>query len=153
MWIQDVFNETGARTSRVDSVCPLFYLQRNFSMSVNSAAVLRLTGRGSGPIAGPSRGRSTSRGRGKKVNFAEVQLLNLLLFSGGLVFSCSEYFWILEQLQAVCSLTLVRSQHPVVVFRPGQGRWRVLPKKFWWCGRFRSWRERDAPFPELGRKV
>lgn len=34
-------------------------------MSVNSAAVLRLTGRGSGPIAGASRGRSTSRGRGK----------------------------------------------------------------------------------------
>ncbi|XP_029688177.1 GRB10-interacting GYF protein 2 isoform X2 [Takifugu rubripes] len=39
--------------------------QRNFSMSVNSAAVLRLTGRGSGPIVGPSRGRSTSRGRGR----------------------------------------------------------------------------------------
>ncbi|XP_072297604.1 GRB10-interacting GYF protein 2 isoform X1 [Eucyclogobius newberryi] len=39
--------------------------QRNFSMSVNSAAVLRLTGRGSGPIVGPPRGRSTSRGRGR----------------------------------------------------------------------------------------
>ncbi|XP_027876558.1 GRB10-interacting GYF protein 2 isoform X5 [Xiphophorus couchianus] len=39
--------------------------QRNFSMSVNSAAVLRLTGRGSGPIAGVPRGRSTSRGRGR----------------------------------------------------------------------------------------
>ncbi|XP_068604992.1 GRB10-interacting GYF protein 2 [Brachionichthys hirsutus] len=40
--------------------------QRNFSMSVNSAAVLRLTGRGSGPIAGGApRGRSTSRGRGR----------------------------------------------------------------------------------------
>uniref|UniRef100_A0A3B5RED3 GRB10 interacting GYF protein 2 n=1 Tax=Xiphophorus maculatus TaxID=8083 RepID=A0A3B5RED3_XIPMA len=39
--------------------------QRNFSMSVNSAAVLRLTGRGSGPIAGAPRGRSTSRGRGR----------------------------------------------------------------------------------------
>ncbi|MEQ2195982.1 GRB10-interacting GYF protein 2 [Xenoophorus captivus] len=39
--------------------------QRNFSMSVNSAAVLRLTGRGSGPVAGVPRGRSTSRGRGK----------------------------------------------------------------------------------------
>ncbi|XP_056148680.1 GRB10-interacting GYF protein 2 isoform X2 [Lampris incognitus] len=39
--------------------------QRNFSMSVNSAAVLRLTGRGGGPIAGAPRGRSTSRGRGR----------------------------------------------------------------------------------------
>ncbi|XP_020777790.2 GRB10-interacting GYF protein 2 isoform X2 [Boleophthalmus pectinirostris] len=39
--------------------------QRNFSMSVNSAAVLRLTGRGSGPIVGAPRGRSTSRGRGR----------------------------------------------------------------------------------------
>lgn len=39
-------------------------------MSVNSAAVLRLTGRGSGPIAGASRGRSTSRGRGKNFNLA-----------------------------------------------------------------------------------
>nr|XP_046264503.1 GRB10-interacting GYF protein 2 isoform X3 [Scatophagus argus] len=39
--------------------------QRNFSMSVNSAAVLRLTGRGGGPIAGAARGRSTSRGRGR----------------------------------------------------------------------------------------
>uniref|UniRef100_A0A8D2ZCU3 GYF domain-containing protein n=1 Tax=Scophthalmus maximus TaxID=52904 RepID=A0A8D2ZCU3_SCOMX len=39
--------------------------QRNFSMSVNSAAVLRLTGRGAGPIVGAPRGRSTSRGRGR----------------------------------------------------------------------------------------
>ncbi|XP_075877522.1 GRB10-interacting GYF protein 2 isoform X4 [Nelusetta ayraudi] len=40
--------------------------QRNFSMSVNSAAVMRLTGRGGGPIAGGApRGRSTSRGRGR----------------------------------------------------------------------------------------
>ncbi|XP_019959307.2 GRB10-interacting GYF protein 2 isoform X2 [Paralichthys olivaceus] len=39
--------------------------QRNFSMSVNSAAVLRLTGRGNGPIVGAPRGRSTSRGRGR----------------------------------------------------------------------------------------
>uniref|UniRef100_A0AAX7TRR1 GYF domain-containing protein n=1 Tax=Astatotilapia calliptera TaxID=8154 RepID=A0AAX7TRR1_ASTCA len=39
--------------------------QRNFSMSVNSAAVLRLTGRGGGLIAGAPRGRSTSRGRGR----------------------------------------------------------------------------------------
>lgn len=36
-------------------------------MSVNSAAVLRLTGRGGGPIAGAPRGRSTSRGRGKNL--------------------------------------------------------------------------------------
>lgn len=34
-------------------------------MSVNSAAVLRLTGRGGGQIVGAPRGRSTSRGRGK----------------------------------------------------------------------------------------
>ncbi|XP_013887802.1 GRB10-interacting GYF protein 2 isoform X2 [Austrofundulus limnaeus] len=39
--------------------------QRNFSMSVNSTAVLRLTGRGGGPIVGAPRGRSTSRGRGR----------------------------------------------------------------------------------------
>ncbi|KAM8838184.1 GRB10-interacting GYF protein 2 isoform 3-T3 [Synchiropus picturatus] len=39
--------------------------QRNFSMSVNSAAVLRLSGRGGGPIVGAPRGRSTSRGRGR----------------------------------------------------------------------------------------
>ncbi|KAK5859988.1 hypothetical protein PBY51_021499 [Eleginops maclovinus] len=39
--------------------------QRNFSMSVNSSAVLRLTGRGGGPIVGAPRGRSTSRGRGR----------------------------------------------------------------------------------------
>lgn len=36
-------------------------------MSVNSVAVLRLTGRGSGPIAGAARGRSTSRGRGENL--------------------------------------------------------------------------------------
>ncbi|KAI5615311.1 GRB10-interacting GYF protein 2 isoform X1 [Silurus asotus] len=39
--------------------------QRNFSMSVNSAAVLRLTGRGGGVVAGAPRGRSSSRGRGR----------------------------------------------------------------------------------------
>ncbi|XP_053317073.1 GRB10-interacting GYF protein 2 isoform X3 [Spea bombifrons] len=43
--------------------------QRNFSMSVNSSAVLRLTGRGSGggggTVVGAPRGRSSSRGRGR----------------------------------------------------------------------------------------
>ncbi|KAA0718650.1 GYF protein 2 PERQ amino acid-rich with [Triplophysa tibetana] len=39
--------------------------QRNFSMSVNSTAVLRLTGRGGGTVAGAPRGRSSSRGRGR----------------------------------------------------------------------------------------
>ncbi|XP_039618179.1 GRB10-interacting GYF protein 2 isoform X2 [Polypterus senegalus] len=39
--------------------------QRNFSLSVNSAAVLRLTGRGGGTVAGAPRGRSSSRGRGR----------------------------------------------------------------------------------------
>ncbi|KAG9337562.1 hypothetical protein JZ751_028582 [Albula glossodonta] len=39
--------------------------QRSFSMSVNSAAVLRLTGRGGGTVAGAPRGRSSSRGRGR----------------------------------------------------------------------------------------
>ncbi|KAG7457048.1 hypothetical protein MATL_G00242440, partial [Megalops atlanticus] len=39
--------------------------QRNFSMSVNSAAVLRLTGRGGGAVAGAPRGRSSTRGRGR----------------------------------------------------------------------------------------
>uniref|UniRef100_UPI00358F27AD GRB10-interacting GYF protein 2-like n=1 Tax=Myxine glutinosa TaxID=7769 RepID=UPI00358F27AD len=37
--------------------------QRNFSMSVNSAAVLRLMGRGAGPPAAAARGRGTARGR------------------------------------------------------------------------------------------
>ncbi|CAM9834249.1 unnamed protein product [Lampetra planeri] len=40
--------------------------QRNFSMSVNSAAVLRLMGRGGGPVvAGAPRGRGVTRGRGR----------------------------------------------------------------------------------------
>ncbi|KAM5165418.1 GRB10-interacting GYF protein 2 isoform 1-T3 [Mantella aurantiaca] len=43
--------------------------QRNFSMSVNSTAVLRLMGRGTGggggTVVGAPRGRSTSRGRGR----------------------------------------------------------------------------------------
>ncbi|XP_065604251.1 GRB10-interacting GYF protein 2 isoform X2 [Cyrtonyx montezumae] len=39
--------------------------QRNFSMSVNSAAVLRLTTRGGGTVVGAPRGRSSSRGRGR----------------------------------------------------------------------------------------
>ncbi|XP_075057830.1 GRB10-interacting GYF protein 2 isoform X2 [Mixophyes fleayi] len=43
--------------------------QRNFSMSVNSTAVLRLMGRGSGggggTVVGVPRGRSSSRGRGR----------------------------------------------------------------------------------------
>lgn len=43
-----------------------FFWQRNFSMSVNSAAVLRLTGRGGGgTVVGAPRGRSSSRGRGE----------------------------------------------------------------------------------------
>lgn len=42
------------------------FWQRNFSMSVNSAAVLRLTGRGGGgTVVGAPRGRSSSRGRGE----------------------------------------------------------------------------------------
>ncbi|XP_078419772.1 GRB10-interacting GYF protein 2 isoform X2 [Cetorhinus maximus] len=39
--------------------------QRNFSMSVNSTAVLRLMGRGGGTVVGAPRGRSSSRGRGR----------------------------------------------------------------------------------------
>ncbi|XP_062988462.1 GRB10-interacting GYF protein 2 isoform X2 [Elgaria multicarinata webbii] len=40
--------------------------QRNFSMSVNSAAVVRLMGRGGGgTVVGAPRGRSSSRGRGR----------------------------------------------------------------------------------------
>ena len=45
-------------------------------MSVNSAAVLRLTGRGGGTVVGAPRGRSSSRGRGElpcgKVTRAEA---------------------------------------------------------------------------------
>ncbi|XP_063162956.1 GRB10-interacting GYF protein 2 isoform X4 [Candoia aspera] len=39
--------------------------KRNFSLSVNSAAVLRLMGRGGGTVVGAPRGRSSSRGRGR----------------------------------------------------------------------------------------
>ncbi|XP_069474001.1 GRB10-interacting GYF protein 2 isoform X3 [Ambystoma mexicanum] len=39
--------------------------QRNFSISVNSTAVLRIMGRGGGTVVGAPRGRSTSRGRGR----------------------------------------------------------------------------------------
>ncbi|KAM6443209.1 GRB10-interacting GYF protein 2 isoform 3-T3 [Liasis olivaceus] len=39
--------------------------KRNFSVSVNSAAVLRLMGRGGGTVVGAPRGRSSSRGRGR----------------------------------------------------------------------------------------
>ena len=73
---------------------PRLYLQRNFSMSVNSAAVLRLTGRGGGPIAGAPRGRSTSRGRGKNLTnvihgygsgvYAVETLLGISFFKFGL---------------------------------------------------------------------
>ena len=43
-----------------------FFWQRNFSMSVNSAAVLRLTGRGGGgTTVGVPRGQSSSKGRGE----------------------------------------------------------------------------------------
>lgn len=57
-------------------------------MSVNSAAVLRLTGRGSGPIAGVSRGRSTSRGRGKIFNFAVVHVAAVQLLK---LYSCLKW--------------------------------------------------------------
>lgn len=53
-------------------------------MSVNSAAVLRLTGRGSGPIAGAARGRSTSRGRGENLVTFPVHFL----CCGSLVVEC-----------------------------------------------------------------
>ena len=55
----------GAKVLTETTVFLTFLLQRNFSMSVNSSAVLRLTGRGGGPIVGAPRGRSTSRGRGE----------------------------------------------------------------------------------------
>lgn len=45
-----------------------YFWQRNFSVSVNSAAVLRLMGRGGGgggTVVGAPRGRSSSRGRGE----------------------------------------------------------------------------------------
>lgn len=42
--------------------------QRNFSLSVNSVAVLRLMGKGAGPpLAGTSRGRGSTRSRGRGV--------------------------------------------------------------------------------------
>ncbi|XP_028586554.2 GRB10-interacting GYF protein 2 isoform X2 [Podarcis muralis] len=46
--------------------------QRNFSMSVNSAAVLRLMGRGGGTVVGAPRGRSSSRGRELPVIIGQV---------------------------------------------------------------------------------
>ena len=40
--------------------------QRNFSLSVNSVAVLRLMGKGAGPpLGGASRGRGSTRSRGR----------------------------------------------------------------------------------------
>lgn len=42
--------------------------QRNFSLSVNSVAVLRLMGKGAGPpLTGTSRGRGSTRSRGRGV--------------------------------------------------------------------------------------
>lgn len=44
----------------------LFPLQRNFSLSVNSVAVLRLMGKGAGtPLTSTSRGRVSARSRGR----------------------------------------------------------------------------------------
>lgn len=41
--------------------------QRNFSLSVNSVAVLRLMGKGAGPpLGGTSRGRGSTRSRGRR---------------------------------------------------------------------------------------
>lgn len=41
--------------------------QRNFSLSVNSVAVLRLMGKGAGPPpSGASRGRGSTRSRGRE---------------------------------------------------------------------------------------
>lgn len=41
--------------------------QRNFSLSVNSVAVLRLMGKGAGPpLGGTSRGRGSTRSRGRE---------------------------------------------------------------------------------------
>lgn len=44
-----------------------FFWQRNFSMPINSAAVLQLTGRGGGggTAVGVPRGQSSSKGRGE----------------------------------------------------------------------------------------
>jgi len=47
-------------------------------MSVNSAVVLRLTGRGGGTVVGAPRGRSSSRGRGELlVGRPAVQLIQV----------------------------------------------------------------------------
>ena len=58
----------------------LFY-QRNFSMSVNSVAVMRLMGKGGGVApAGMARGRGTTRGggRGEKKRICVVALKTLI---------------------------------------------------------------------------
>lgn len=48
------------------SLCPWLPPQRNFSLSVNSVAVLRLMGKGAAPaLAGASRGRGSTRSRGR----------------------------------------------------------------------------------------
>lgn len=45
-------------------------------MSVNSAAVLRLMGRGGGTVVGAPRGRSSSRGRGEM--FYEYSVMSVV---------------------------------------------------------------------------
>ena len=67
-----ILGAVGGREKQYVVLCVLsififIFWQRNFSMSVNSAAVLRLTGRGGGggTVVGAPRGRSSSRGRGE----------------------------------------------------------------------------------------
>lgn len=56
--------------SLLQSLSFSFFLQRNFSMSVNSVAVLRLMGKGGGAIpASMARGRGSVRGgRGERIS-------------------------------------------------------------------------------------
>lgn len=69
--------EMGSVCNRI-SPCLSSSCQRNFSMSVNSAVVLRLTGRGGGTVVGAPRGRSSSRGRGELlVGRPAVQLIQV----------------------------------------------------------------------------
>lgn len=86
--------------------CPWLPPQRNFSLSVNSVAVLRLMGKGAGPpLGGTSRGRGSTRSRGRRGagvfwGPAEVGLVVLRLWR--------EMIW--------------QVSHVPLVFSPGRGR-------------------------------
>lgn len=65
-WRVTVLDKVGAVRYLGPHSHPWLPPQRNFSLSVNSVAVLRLMGKGAGPApGGASRGRGSTRSRGR----------------------------------------------------------------------------------------